>query len=265
MPKIFALGDTHLGFGVGKTMDRFGAEWIEHPRTIRERTVATVGADDILLIPGDLSWATKRHQAEPDLAYLADLPGVKIAIKGNHDYWWESDKPIGYPGLLSPPVVVSGQWSVDSGERARVATGGQVALPTIHYPLTTHPTTAHYPLPTDSIGFAGTRGWNLPQPDVETYAADKKTFERERRRLQKSLDAIAHCRVNIALLHYPPQPFLDILSGAGVSICVYGHVHVNSLPDDEKLAVFGETLSGVTCYCVACDRIDFTPVEVFSF
>ncbi|MBC8137578.1 MAG: metallophosphoesterase, partial [Fibrella sp.] len=102
------MGDTHLGFGVGKTMDRFGAEWVDHADKIREHTIATVGADDILLIPGDLSWATKRHQAEPDLAYLAELPGTKIAIKGNHDYWWESDKPIGYPGLLSPPFAIRG-------------------------------------------------------------------------------------------------------------------------------------------------------------
>ncbi|MBC8136241.1 MAG: hypothetical protein H8F28_10170, partial [Fibrella sp.] len=149
-----------------------------------------------------------------------------------------------YPGLLSPPVVVR---SVVSGQC-------RAAL-----------TTDHSPFATVSVGFAGARGWNVPQPDTETFAADRKTFERERRRLQKSLDAIADCRVKIALLHYPPQPFLDILSGAGVSTCVYGHVHVNSLPDDEKLAVFGETLSGVTCYCVACDRIDFTPVEVSAF
>ncbi|MBC7808962.1 MAG: metallophosphoesterase, partial [Akkermansiaceae bacterium] len=177
--------------------------------------------------------------AEPDLAYLADLPGTKIVIKGNHDYWWESDKPVGYPGLSSPPFVV---------RRDRDA-----------------PDAAAPPGTSDSIGFAGTRGWNVPDPGSETFAADKKTFERERRRLQKSLDAVAECRVKIALLHYPPQPFLDILANAGVAICVYGHVHVNSLPDDETLAVFGETLGGVMCYCVACDRVDFTPVEVFAF
>lgn len=224
MPKVFALGDPHLGFGVGKTMDRFGMEWIDHAQKFRDNTIATVGEEDILLIPGDLSWATKRHQVEPDLAFLTELPGTKIAIKGNHDYWWESDKPIGYPGLLSPPQVF-----------------------------------------TTSIGFAGTRGWDAPREDSETYANDKRNFERERRRLQKSLDAIADCKVKIALLHYPPQPFLDILSTAGVTICVYGHVHVNSLPDDEKLAVFNEKISGITCYCVACDRVNFTPIEVFAF
>lgn len=254
MPKVFALGDPHLGFAVGKTMDRFGAEWIGHAQKFRDNTIATVGTDDILLIPGDLSWATKRHQVEPDLAFLAELPGTKIAIKGNHDSWWESDKPIGYPGLLSPPQVISGQWAVGSASRPPAETG-----------ITSSLTTDHSPLTTSSIGFAGTRGWDAPREDSETYTNDKRNFERERRRLQKSLDAIADCQVKIALLHYPPQPFLDILSAAGVLICVYGHVHVNSLPDDEKLAVFHEKLSGVTCYCVACDRVNFTPIEVFAF
>ncbi len=221
--RIFALGDTHLGFGIGKTMDRFGAEWVGHADKIRERVRATVSPDDILLIPGDLSWATKRWEAEPDLAFLAALPGIKIVIKGNHDHWWESGKSVNYPGLTPPPVVVNG------------------------------------------TGFAGTRGWNVPIEGTETFASDRKTFERERKRLQKSLDAIADCATKIVLLHYPPQPFLDLLAEAGVSVCVYGHVHVNSLPDDEKLAVFGEVLEGVTCYCVACDRIDFTPVEIGAF
>ena len=64
------------------------------------------------------------------------------------------------------------------------------------------------------------------------------------------------------MLHYPPQPFLDILSNAGVSVCVFGHVHLRSLPDDEVLVCNGEVLSGVRCHCVACDRINFTPLRV---
>ena len=223
MPTVFAIGDPHLGFGVGKTMDRFGARWINHAEQIRDNVRALVRPDDILLLPGDLSWANKRRDAEPDLAFLADLPGTKIVIKGNHDHWWESDKPVGYPGLIAPPFVAGG------------------------------------------IGFAGTRGWNLPVDGTETFAADRKTFERERKRLQKSLHAIAGRATKIALLHYPPQPFLDILVDAGVAVCVYGHVHVNSLPQDEVLAVFGQVLSGVTCYCVACDRVNFAPVAVGAF
>ena len=223
MPTVWAIADTHLGFGVGRTMDRFGAEWIDHAVQIRAHCDAVVSADDVLLIPGDLSWAHERAEAEPDLAWLAALPGIKIVIKGNHDHWWQSDKPLNSPGLLIPPLVHAG------------------------------------------VGFAGTRGWNMPIPDSETFANDRRTFERERRRLQRSLDAVAYCSIKIALLHYPPQPFLDILSAANVSVCVYGHVHKNSLPDDEKLAVYGAVLDGVRCYCVACDRIGFAPQVVAAF
>lgn len=222
MPKIFAIADTHLGFGIGRTMTRFGAAWHNHAAKIAENCHRIVAPDDILLLPGDLSWANKRPEAQPDLRFLADLPGTKIVIKGNHDHWWQSDKPVGFPGLTGVPCVI--------GE----------------------------------IGFAGSRGWNTPIEGTETFAADKRTFERERRRLQKSLAAVAHCRVKIALLHYPPQPFLDILTDAGVSVCVYGHVHLRSLPQDEILAVFEQVIGGIVCYCVACDRVDFAPVWVGS-
>ncbi|MBC8142709.1 MAG: metallophosphoesterase [Armatimonadetes bacterium] len=223
MPKIFALADTHLGFATGRTMDRFGSLWHDHAARIAANAHAAIGADDILLLPGDLSWARKRDEALPDLRYLAELPGRKIVIKGNHDHWWASDKPVGFDGLTDVPCVIGG------------------------------------------VGFAGSRGWNAPVEGTETFATDKKTFERERRRLTKSLASIAHCQTKIVLLHYPPQPFLDILTGAGVSVCVYGHVHRNSLPQDEANAVFEQVIGGVVCYCVACDRIEFAPVWVGSF
>ena len=223
MPKIFAIADTHLGFATGRTMDRFGAAWHDHAARIAANCRAAIAADDVLLIPGDLSWARKRPEAEPDLQYLAGLPGRKIVIKGNHDHWWQSDKPIGFPGLGGVPTTIGG------------------------------------------VGFAGSRGWNPPVEGTETWASDKKTFERERKRLQKSLTAIAHCERKIVLLHYPPQPFIDILADAGVAVCVFGHVHLRSLPQDEVLAVFDTVIEGVVCSCVACDRIGFAPVQVSTF
>ena len=217
--RVFALADTHLGFAVGKTMDRFGDLWIGHAERIAENIRATVTNDDVLLLPGDLSWATKRFQAQPDLEFLADLPGIKVAIKGNHDFWWESDKPINFPGLLSPPVIL------DNG----------------------------------AIGIAGSRGWYVPVEETETFASDVRNFERERRRVQRSLDAIAHCEVRLAMTHYPPQPFMDLFMEAEVALVAYGHVHLGSFPEDEILAVNGDTVAGIPLYCVACDRIGFAP------
>lgn len=217
--RIFALADTHLGGGIGRTMNKFGPWWLGHDRKIQRNSWRVVGPEDVYLIPGDLSWAKKRKQAEDDLAFLASLPGIKVAIKGNHDFWWESDKPISYPGLLSPPVVL------DDGE----------------------------------IGIAGTRGWDAPVKGSPLESQDRSFFEREQGRLRKSLEAIRGCRIKIAMLHYPPQPFLTILKEEGVDVAVYGHVHVNSLPKDEVLALDGESVDGIPFYCVACDRIDFTP------
>ncbi len=203
-------------------MDRFGEFWIGHAERIRENCEKLVRPEDILLLPGDLSWALKRREAEPDLAFLAALPGIKVAIKGNHDFWWDSKKPIDYPGLLSPPVVL------DNG----------------------------------AIGIAGTRGWFVPVPGSETQVNDRKIFERERHRLELSLEAIAHCSLRIAMLHYPPQPFLPELKAANIHAVTYGHLHLGSLPEDEALVLDGESVEGIRFYCVACDRIGFSPRRI---
>jgi uncharacterized protein len=210
--RLFALADTHLSLSGQKPMSRFGPEWWHHSEKILRRAWQTLGDEDVLLLPGDLSWATKRQQATLDLDFLAKLPGTKICIKGNHDFWWESDRPINHPPLLSPPVIL--------GE----------------------------------LGIAGTRGWDL---------SDERLLLRKRKRLEKSLAAISHCNTKICLLHYPPHPFLDLLEAASVSVCVYGHVHLGSFPEDEALVLNGEYLGTVLCHCVACDRIDFTPKQVW--
>lgn len=210
-PRVFALADTHLGFGVDKTMHRFGVEWWHHPEKLLKRAWQTLGDDDILLLPGDLSWATKPRQVAPDLAFLRLLPGIKVCIKGNHDYWWESDKHLHDPVLLDPPQRF--------GE----------------------------------LGIAGTRGWDT---------TDETLLARERKRLAKSLAAIQDAPIKLAMLHFPPQPFLDLLSDAGVQVCVFGHVHLRSFPQDEALVCNGEVLEGVRCHCVAADRLDFRPLRV---
>ena len=212
--RVFALGDPHLPGGRrARDMHRFGPQWWHHPEKILKRSWQTVREDDIVLLPGDLSWATKRRDALDDLAFLAALPGTKICIRGNHDFWWDSEKPLDYPGLLAPPVIL--------GE----------------------------------LGFAGTRGCDPSEPP--------HILERERARLTKSLEAIESAPVKIALLHHPPQAFADILNAAGVSVCVFGHVHVDSLPEDEAMVLNGEKLGNVACHCLPCDRIDFTPRLVY--
>ena len=212
--RVFALGDPHLPGGKrDRPMHRFGPAWWHHREKILKRAWQTVAEGDILLLPGDLSWATKRGDALDDLAFLAMLPGVKVCIRGNHDFWWDSDRPLNYPGLHSPPVQIG------------------------------------------DFGIAGTRGCDCTEPP--------SILERERKRLRKSLEGIHDAPMKIAMLHHPPQPFADILSDYSVRVCAFGHVHRDSLPEDEALVLNGEPLGDVICHCVACDRIEFTPKQVF--
>jgi predicted phosphohydrolase len=85
--KLFALSDPHLSFGVAnKTMDRFGAEWIAHPMKIEAHWRDVVGPRDVVAVPGDISWGKKLPDVMPDLEWLDKLPGIKVILRGNHDF-----------------------------------------------------------------------------------------------------------------------------------------------------------------------------------
>jgi len=215
--RIWGLSDTHLSFAHPKPMDIFGEHWRDHPDKIARACSAVVEPDDLLLMPGDLSWAMKRHEATLDLEWLAALPGIKILSKGNHDYWWDSDKPLGFDGLHDTPFI-----SADG-----------------------------------RVGVAGTRGWttSTAQMSEDERKQCDKIVAREVSRLTKRLAAIEACPIKIALIHYPPiDEFADLLTSAGVSTLLYGHLHLttsDSLPPEEWY--------GIKSICVACDRIDFRP------
>jgi predicted phosphohydrolase len=198
-------------------MDIFGPQWHNHPERIRNACERLIEPQDLLLIPGDLSWALKRKQAEVDLAFLASLPGIKVVSKGNHDYWWDSDKRLNYDGLSDTPFV-----SADN-----------------------------------EVGVAATRGWDEPNPNMtrEEAAQAQKILTREFGRLAKKLDAIKDANVKIAMIHYPPSElFLPLLKQYSVAIILYGHLHLGG-----GSHVLPESWNGMQCYCVAADRVQFTP------
>ncbi len=190
MPRIWAIADPHLSFAQPKPMDIFGEHWRDHPARIAKNCRAVVADDDLLLLPGDLSWALKRPDAEPDLAWLAALPGVKVLCKGNHDYWWDSDKPLNAPGLHDTPFV-----SADG-----------------------------------RIGVVGTRGWYPPttQMTPEERGQCQKIIAREAMRLARRLEAVQACPDKIAMIHYPPLvEFAPVLKRFRVRTVLYGHLHLN--------------------------------------
>lgn len=227
--RIFAIGDLHLPGGQEKPMDVFGPRWVGHPERIAAAWRARVAPGDVVLMPGDLSWAMTLDEAGEDLAYLGELPGEILLIRGNHDYWWSA---IGKVRKALPPNV-------------RAIQNDCVAL--------------------GEVAVCGTRGWSLP--GTEGFGPDdEKVYLREIERLRLSLESAVKAGLKplIAMMHYPPAQrnqaptgFTALLEAYGVRLCVYGHLH----GDSQRGALSG-TVRGVTYRLVACDAIDFAPVQV---
>ena len=225
---IWAISDLHLSIASDKPMDVFGPRWDRHAEKIGENWRRLVAPEDTVLVAGDISWGMDFEQAMPDLLWLHDLPGRKIISRGNHDYWW---KKISWMRKNLPPSLV--------------------------------------PMQNDSIEVEGRtvcacRGWTIPIKSSESYEQDKRLFERERIRLQLSLDSAPHRSGAIVMIHFPPfvdnsagPGFTDILEAGGVSTVVYGHLHA----DDAKTA-FSGMRNGIRYLFASCDGIDFSPVKV---
>jgi predicted phosphohydrolase len=225
---FFALADLHLGFGVDKPMDVFGPQWAGHADRIALNWRRTVGDDDIVLVPGDISWAMKPAQAAVDLEFIAALPGRKILMRGNHDYWWQS--------------------------LAKVRAALPAGMNAIHNDFVAE----------EGVAICGTRGWNLPGGCLPG-GDDPRIFQRERARLELSLAAAPAALPKIAMLHFPPAlacggdpGFTDILERFAVKICVYGHLHGEK---DHALGIRGER-NGVRYVLCAADAVEFTPVRI---
>ncbi len=236
--KIFAIGDTHLSFSRPKPMDVFGECWKDHPRRLAERWDAVVGEADVVLIVGDISWAMRLAEAAPDLRFLAERPGrLKVMIRGNHDYWWDSAKKVRAALPERMEIVQNDAWRVDEG-----------------------------------VVFCGARGWNLPSLPYYDQERDEKLFQREVGRLETSLERARDLQrpgdAKIALLHYPPlgpdpaapSPVMDLLGEHGVDLAVYGHLHGE---EDHRWAPRG-LHRGVILRFVAADFVGFEPQPVFE-
>ena len=218
---VFAISDLHLP-AREKPMDVFGAHWENHFERIREDWLERVGDGDTVLLPGDLTWAMRLEEAMEDLECIRMLPGKKILLRGNHDYWWSS-----------------------IGRVRRILGENTYALQNDSLLL-------------DGRLYAGSRGWTIPGENAEKD--DVRIFERERMRLDMSLKHARSRDADIpitVMMHYPPLSdeavgFSDILESYGVSDCVYGHLHGAGLYG----AIRGER-NGVRYHQVSCDGLDF--------
>ena len=226
---IFAIGDLHLP-AEEKPMDVFGEHWIDHFVKIAEDWRARVQPEDVVLIPGDITWAMQLAAAKPDLEAIGELPGRKILTRGNHDYWW--------------------------GSIGRV----RDALPEGMYAL------QNDAMLLDGVLFAGTRGWNLAtEPDADP--ADVKIFQRELLRLEMSLKAARRLSEDmplVVMMHFPPltdqvreTPFTQLLEQYRADHVVYGHLHGPGL-----YSAFRGEQRGVRYHQVSCDGLGFRLYQV---
>ncbi|NLV88241.1 MAG: serine/threonine protein phosphatase [Tissierellia bacterium] len=225
---IFAIGDLHFDSSGEKPMDVFGDIWLNHQEKIIKNWYSIIGKDDLVLLVGDISWALKLEEAYEDLLKIDELPGRKLIIKGNHDYWWNSLKKLNSLGLKTIDFIQNNSFVYQN------------------------------------IGIAGTRGWS--SIDVEIIDPhDEKIFNRELNRLRMSLDSLdKDLEKKIVMLHYPPfnmdsspNEFIEVMKEYNIDKCIYGHLHA----EGHKYVVEG-VIEGIDFHCVSSDYIKFVPKKI---
>jgi uncharacterized protein len=245
---VWAIGDLHLAFGVpNKEMDVFGAQWKDHPERVRKHWLENIKEEDLVLIPGDISWAMRLEEVKADLDWIDALPGTKVLLRGNHDYWWTSLKQIREILPSSIHLIQNDSFSWND-----VCVGGARMWDTPEYSFR------------EFIHFT-----NNPRENTLTKVEDpkeaEKIFVRELGRLEASLKTMdKRAAVRIVMTHYPPigadlqrSRVSDLLEKYGVHYCVFGHLH-NVLPG--KLP-FGSR-NGVKYELTSCDYLNCTPIKL---
>jgi predicted phosphohydrolase len=239
---LYAIGDLHLSFGGDKPMDIFGPRWANHAERLRDAWSATVAADDVVVVAGDVSWAMHLSGFAPDLAFLDGLPGRKVLMRGNHDYWWTTLAKM--ERFLEDHGFTTVSFLRNSGIR-------------VPGPVEESPGTV----------VCGTRGWLLPE-DPAFGGEDEKVLAREVGRLKLSLAEGERIRRMgdrlVVALHYPPlaatrapTAFSEILESHGVELCVYGHLH-----GEAAARGISGTVRGVRYVNASADHIGFKPLSL---
>lgn len=225
---LYAIGDLHLSLGVSKPMDIFGGNWVGYMEKL-QKGLSVIGPEDTTVLCGDLSWALDINQAQEDFRWIDSIPGRKIILKGNHDYWWST-------------AAKFYKFCEENGF------SNQFILNNNHYEY-------------NGMAICGTRGWFFEEERSGEH--DEKVFKRELLRLEASLKAAGELPKTV-FLHYPPRykgyqcdEILALLDKYEVRRCFYGHLHGPS----HKLAMEG-LWDGIEFRLVSADFLDFQPFLV---
>lgn len=241
--KVFAIGDLHLSFNkkvnplcwdsveVNKPMDIFGEIWREHYRKIHDNWNNIVAAGDVVLMPGDISWALKLHEARFDFEFLGMLPGTIICVAGNHDYWWQS--------LAQVRAALPDNMKVIQNDHVQAG----------------------------NIAICGSRGWWCPGSQYYKDE-DLKIYRRELIRMENSLKSVDTGKVKdiIALIHFMPtgerhekSEFIDLFNKYNVKNVIYSHLH--GAAAQLRLP---EQAWGINFHLVSADFIKFNPALIME-
>ncbi len=225
---LYAIGDLHLCLGASKPMDVFGGNWVGYMEKLEQGT-KVIGPEDTTVLLGDLSWALDLASAQADFAWIDKIPGRKIILKGNHDYWWSTASKF---YKFCQEKGFSQQYILNNN----------------HYEY-------------DGWAICGTRGWFFEEERSGEH--DEKVFKRELIRLEASLKSAGDLP-KLVFLHYPPRyrgyecrEILDLLEKYEVRRCFYGHLHGPS----HKLAMQG-LWEGIEFQLTSADYLNFQPLRV---
>ena len=228
---LYAIADLHLSLSVDKSMTVFGGAWENYVEKIETKWRAKIGEEDTVVIPGDISWGISFEECREDFLFIHKLPGKKIILKGNHDYYWTTLRK------MNAFLEEIGAGSITFLFNNSVTYRGEDGAAAI----------------------CGSRGWFYEE------GGDPKIYNRELGRLETSLRMAEEGLEKLAFLHYPPfgvgnprSQFTDLLEKYGVRRAWYGHLHGGALR-----GVRAETAFRGICYrLISADFIDFDPVRI---
>ena len=233
---IYAIGDLHLSLNKEKPMDIFGGNWKNHEQKIKENWKNTVQDNDLVILPGDFSWEMHLKDMYNDFAYLNDLPGKKLLLKGNHDYWWTTLAKM--REFLQENKFENIDFLYNNSY-----------------------------LFEDKI-IAGTRGWALNDTE-NSNKMNHREEERLKLSLQSGVDNFGDREI-ICIMHYPPiieednndannqnknlkvSNYVQIMKDYNVKTCLYGHLHGESHKE-----AFEGIIDGINFKLVSSDYLDF--------
>ncbi len=225
---LYAIGDTHLSIGGSKPMTVFSG-WERYVERLEENWRQLITPEDTVVIPGDVSWGMSLQEARADFAFLQALPGKKLLLKGNHDYWWTTRRKME-------------TFLEENGfDTLRIVHNDAVAV--------------------DGMAVCGSRGWFF---DAE-QEADRKVLLREASRLRTSIQAAKATGMEpVAFLHYPPifggqhcPELIEVLQQEGLRRCYYGHVHSQGIRQ-----AFNGLSEGIDYRLVSADALHFCPLRI---